>query len=215
MNLFSPLPNSMTRSVLLLMLFAGGGVAGCRSGGFANANDALRARVVELERQVGQLERRKDELAAELAGASAAPDSLPGEIRANTPRVTTLGIGTRSHVRPVREPRGEGGVRARRLLVYIEPADGRGRFVQMVGSLTVHVDVLPGDAEPVTIGHLDLAPAELRDAYRSGMLGTHYTAEVPLDLSEAAGISRCDVRVVYTDGRTGRRLDAHASIDLE
>ena len=203
---------SMTRLMVLSVVLASGGVGGCRSGGFANANDALRERVVELEREVGRLGRRNDELAAELARASGAPDSLPEVIRANTPRVATIGIGARSHVR---EPRGEGGVRARRLIVYIEPADGRGRFVQMVGALTVHVDVLPLDAEPVSIGHLDLAPDELRDAYRSGMLGTHYTAEVPLDLSEAAGISRCDVRVVYTDGRTGRRLDAHASIDLE
>ncbi len=211
MNLLSPMLNSMIRLMVLSVVLASGGVGGCRSGGFANANDALRRRVVELEGQVGRLERRNDELAAELARASGAPDSLPEAIRVNTPRVATLGIGTRSHVRPVREP---GDVRARRLIVYVEPADGRGRFVQMVGALTVHVDVLPLDAEPVSIGHLDLAPAELRDAYRSGMLGTHYTAEVPLDVSDAAGISSCDVRVVYTDGRTGRRLDTHASIDL-
>ena len=95
--------------------------------------------------------------------------------------------------------------------LYVQPVDGLGRFVQLVGHLTVHVGVLPATGDARTLGHVDLSPAELRDAYRSGITGTHYTIEIPLEDPGAAG-SVCDARVHYVDGRTGRRFEAHRSI---
>jgi hypothetical protein len=183
---------------------------GCGRRDFANENDVLRARVLELETQTAALERRIVELEAELAAQTIPPASLAPEIAANTPQVADISIDRLSHFQDDDE---DGTIDA--LIVYIVPADGRDRFVQLVGRLSLHAALLPMDDEPQTIARVDLSPGAVRDAYRSSFMGTHYTIDAPVSLpADAAAFDACDVRVTYEDGRTGRRLEAHRAISL-
>lgn len=184
-------------------------LSGCGQRHFANENDVLRARVLELETELTTLEKRITELEAEL-NAAATPDAIPPEIIANTPHVTGISIGRLSHLRDIDEDGTPD-----KLIVYINPTDGRGRFVQLAGRLSVHAALLPARAEARTIGRRLLAPAEVRAAYRSGITGTHYTIEVPVSLPEDADeFAECDVRATYDDGHTGKRFEAHRAIPL-
>jgi len=183
---------------------------GCRGRDFANENDILRARVMELEDELAEAVRRNAELRAELASVAAVPASLSEAVRASTPHVTDIAIGPLSHLR---DENRDGAIDT--CIAYVSPSDALGRFVQMVGELSVHVGLLPADRDAITIGRAALSPAQLRAAYRSGMTGTHYTIAVPVVLPDDAGAYReCVVHVVYIDGRTARRLEAHRVIRL-
>jgi hypothetical protein len=183
---------------------------GCGPRDFANENDRLRAKVLELEDRIDTLERRNAELNAELRVASAAPGSLPEEVRSSIPHIADIAIGRLSHADD-----DDGDGMPERVVLYISAEDGRGRFVQMVGELSLNVSILPPDSDAVTIGRIQLAPDELRDAYRSSFAGTHYTVEVPITIPEVvAGARTCDVRVIFDDALTGETHEAHRAIDL-
>jgi hypothetical protein len=185
-------------------------VSGCGHRRFANENDVLRARVLELEMETAAMKKRNTELEAELAAMTAPPASLSPEIAAATPHVTGITIGRLSHLC---DDDGDGA--PDKLIVYVIPADGRGRFIQLVGQLSLEAALLPTDDEPRTIARAKLSPGEVRDAYRSSFTGTHYTIEAPVSLpADAAAFEKCDVRVTYDDGRSGRRFEAHRAIPL-
>jgi hypothetical protein len=184
---------------------------GCSSRGtFANENDVLRRKVLELEGQVKDLERRNAELQAEVFAAAAAPQSIPPEIRENTPHVAELKISRLSHAR---DEDGDGVMDL--VALYIEPRDGRGRFTQLVGPLSVNAAVLPAQSSASTIGTATFSPAQVRDAYRSGLTGLYYVINVPIELNApSSNASTCTVRAVYTDGYTGQEHAAERAIAL-
>jgi hypothetical protein len=183
---------------------------GCGQRRFTNENDALRVKVLELETELAALKQRNAELEAELAAAAAADRALPAEITANIPHVAGIAISRLSHLRDADE---DGTPDT--LVVYVNPTDGLGRFVQLVGRLSLHAALLPMDEQPRTIVRVALTPDEVRAAYRSAITGTHYTIEAPISLPEDAdAFAECDVRVAYEDGRSGRRLEAHRAIRL-
>jgi hypothetical protein len=183
---------------------------GCGQRRFASENDALRAKVLELETELAALKKRNTELKAELAAAAGSDHALPEEITANIPQVTGIAISRLSHLRDADE---DGTPDT--LIVYVNPTDGLGRFVQLAGRLSVHAALLPMDGEPRTIVRLALSPDEVRAAYRSGITGTHYTIEAPVSLPEDAGaFAECDVRITYEGGRSSQRLEAHRAIKL-
>ena len=196
------------RLVALLTTLA---IAGCGGGKRVGAeNDRLRSELLDLRDQVDDVEQRNRELEAQLAEALAArPDSLPPEVSRNTPRVASIEIGRLSHA----TDDGGNGV-ADTLLLYVKPTDGWGRFVQLAGELSAHAAVLPADTDATTIGRIRLGPAAVRDAYRSTMLGTHYTISVPIEI---AGVDQteCLARVEFIDGHTGKRFEASLGIDLQ
>ena len=185
--------------------------AGCGPRNFANENDVLRARVMDLEDEIEALKLRNAELAAELEAASSAPDSLDEDVRANIPQIAEINIDRRSHVRDADDD----GVNDM-LVVYVKPRDGLGRFVQMVGTLTVRAELLTEFGDALDAGHVTLSPTELRAAYRSSFMGAHYTVELPItppDEKEANHYTD-RVRIIYTDGRTGMRFENQRSIAL-
>jgi hypothetical protein len=202
-------------AVLCRLLLAAGVVAvfvvsGCGQRRFSNENDVLRARVLELEKEAAALEKRIIELEAELAAQAIPPDGQSMEITANTPHVAAISIDRLSHIR---DDDKDGTPDT--LIVYVKPADGRGRFVQLVGRLHLHAALLPMREESQTIALLELSPGEVRDAYRSSFTGTHYTIEAPLALpADAAASAECDVCITYEDGRTGQRFEEHRAIAL-
>ncbi len=187
-------------------------LAGCSSapGRIEKENDRLREQVLDLEAQIARLQGRARELEAQLQAASTVPGSVPEEVRASTPTVAAIAIDRRSHV----QDQGDDGSPGK-LVVYVKPSDGRGRFVQMVGDLSVHAAILPAGADAVTIGRVALGPAALREAYRSSFMGTHYTIEVPLAIpAPDPGETRALVQVEFVDGLTGKHHTAEHAVDL-
>ena len=198
---------------------AGGACAlvGCSAGprDFENENDRLRGRVVEAERRIAALEETERRLTAELDGARRA--SPAAQAMALLPRAERLVVGRLSGpVRTGTGTRNAAGV-VEAVDLYLSPLDGRGRFVQVVGSLSVRVDLIPGPprggagatlAEPRLVGTLTLAPEELREAYRSGLTGTHYSVRVPVRDEGGLGIGSLSVTVGLEDAVFGSRLEA-------
>jgi hypothetical protein len=192
-----------------LTLFIGALSACGGKANFATENDALRAQVMDLQTQVDSLQRRNAELEVELRQASTVSDSSPEEIRAATPHVVSIDLSRLSHAR---DEDGDGEIDT--LLLYINPADGMGRFVQIVGHLSVTAAILPADADAITIGRAGLDPAELRAAYRSGLTGVYYAVRVPIALPSGRDEASAVVRAVFVDGATGRSLDAQREVSL-
>lgn len=174
----------------------------------ARENDRLREQVSGLERDVARLEDQNRQLAARLEEALAAPSPIAPEVAAAVPRAARISIGKLSHTS---DESGDGTPDT--LTVYVDAEDDRGRFVQIAGDLSVHAAVLPAGADAITIGRVTLGPAQVREAYRSTLLGTHYTLTVPIDvgaITPAPG--DCSVRVVFHDGVTGLEHRAEKSI---
>jgi hypothetical protein len=182
--------------------------AGCRSS-FVTEGDALRERIMELEESLLDAERRAAELEASLAEAHADRVDVDPEIEAATPRVTGLQLGRLSHLSDADADGVPDGA-----VVYLSPADGRGRFLQLTGHLTVHAVVIPPDRPSISLLIVRLSPAELRDAYRSSLTGTHYTIEAPFDWPADIASRTATVRVEFTDGATGRVHSAERELSL-
>jgi len=194
----------ITTVVVLLVLLAGCGKKASRQ------NDLLRARVMDLETQVQELTDRNQELAAALTQVETPPGEPPEVVRAATPHVVRVEIDRLSHAL---DEDGDGQVEA--LKIFVKPADGMGRFVQLAGWLSVHAADLPPGAEARTLGRITLDPTEVRQAYRAGFLGTHYTVTLPLTLPADRPEGPCTVRVIYEDGRSRRRVSDEREIDLQ
>jgi hypothetical protein len=62
-------------------------------------------------------------------------------------------------------------------MVFIQPRDGRDRFLQIVGELKVVI----ADPSGATLATRRLSAIEVRDAYREGPFGAHYLVEFHLD----------------------------------
>ncbi|MBX3408731.1 MAG: hypothetical protein KF859_02450 [Phycisphaeraceae bacterium] len=169
-----------TAAAVCLSLVA---LAGCTVGGQRSSsaeNDRLRREVIALKERVRLLEGRERELSVQLAQTTASlAAASPAEIIDATPVVTSIEIDSLSGFSPADPARP-----AESVVWYVRPLDGYGRFVQAVGAMAVEaiiVDSTVGSAASGTvIAARTLSPRELRDAYRSGLMGTHYTVEVPL-----------------------------------
>jgi hypothetical protein len=181
--------------------------AGCGRRDFTTEGDALRARVLDLEQENERLAGRARELEVELDRARAVPGMPSAVVRAAIPHVVDLAIGRLSHLA---DDDGDGLVDS--AVIYLHPTDGRNRFVQLAGELSVTVTWVPPAADAETVGRRTLDPASLRDAYRSGFAGTHYTVVCPVDRRHAGSDGLVFVRADYADGRTGRVVTAEGTI---
>lgn len=185
-------------------------LTGCRVGNFANENDTLRAKVVDLELQIDQLKRRNTELEAQARTIVAVPTTLPEEVRLNTPQVAEVSIDGLSFVRDT-----DKDGRPDLLTVYLTPVDGLGRFVQIVGTIDLTTALVPMRGDPANIGRTSLGPAEVRQSYRSGFTGTHYTIESPIIIPPDAKLDSCLVKIEFHDSLTGRTMTAERTIPLK
>jgi hypothetical protein len=168
---------------------------------FDNENDDLRRQLDASQTQIEVLQARNRELEAQVAEAARRLEAATGEpaadVVASIPRCAGVKIGRLSSVDPSAPDR---------LTLYITPYDGRQRFVQVAGSLSASATLLSPDVAsdqgPVVAGVVTLGPKDLREAYRSSPLGTHYTVEIELDppaVAEAGVL----VRVRLDDAVTG------------
>lgn len=165
---------------------------GCRVGGYTSAekqNEKLRTDVRSLQSQIASLTAERDELKVKVANGPRL-----GEAAAALPVVVEIEIDELSALVPIDKAQPATGATIR-----FTPLDGRRRFVPITGSVTIRI--VRGDAAvesqpkssskakpktppiasaPTVLGERTVTPEQLREAYRSGLWGTHYSVEVPL-----------------------------------
>ncbi len=196
--------------MLMAALFA---ISGCSGDAIRAENDRLREEVQRLEDELASADGRVAELtqqlgrmAREARTGEAAAEALI-DIAGAEPFLAAITIGRLSHA--VDEDM-DGF--ADRLVLYVHPEDGRGRFLQMVGSIEVVIVAI--DAEgPYTLGRKSLDPLAVRDAYRSSFMGTHYSAEVAVSPRNRDEV--CQAVVLFTDGRSGEQFRAERQVRLD
>ncbi len=193
-------PSSFARPVATAALAAACLLlGGCTLGGSSSVsaqNDELRRTVASQRAEIDALVAARDELSAKLEAASRQANVSP-EAVASTPAVSVLEIDSFSTLLPLDAKAPATGVR-----VHVRTLDGRRRFTQAVGVMTVEVT----DAAGTTLAAGRTGPAALRDAYRSSPAGTHYTIESPLTGPASGGAYT--LRVRFEDALTGRHLEA-------
>ena len=168
----------------------------CGPRNFDNENDALRREREVLRDRIAALELELAEARAK-AAVSGSPEA--DAVARATPEAAKVTI-----ARLARLEDADGDGVADRVTLRIEPVDGRGRFVQVAGTIAARVEVVRGDAPTRELGRVTLDPAQVRDAYRAGLGGAAYAVEVPVD---GAGLVEGDrlmatVAVSVGSGRT-------------
>jgi hypothetical protein len=166
---------------------------------------------MEQEGQIEALEAERGELAAKLAEAERAREAaLPADVLAAIPRCAGIRLDGLSGLQRASEGEADG---AAKIIAYVEPFDGRQRFLQIAGTLTVDAIVAgpPGSGgEPVTVS-VSLGPAELREAYRTALTGYYYLAELPIDSALLPAEGTVTIRARFVDAIGGQTHDAEAT----
>lgn len=177
-----------------LLLLAGCNLRIGGSEGLDKVADDLRAQNHSLRDELAAAEAERDELRAKLAALS----RDTAEVAEATPRIAGIELDSLSGLSPD----------GKSFLFYVRPYDGRRRFLQAVGELTLTVE---REGSPIA-GPLVLSPAQLRDAYRSGFTGTHYSAELPAPAHGLAG--ELTLRAALNDAATGLTHSATRPITI-
>lgn len=161
-------------------------------------NQALKAEVREVRGQLDQ-RLRQIEVLEQQVGSPAAVEG------ADPPRAVSLRLGRYSGPIDANDDGGDDAIR-----LYVQPRDQHDRFVPIAARATVHVAWIQSDAEQVLVAERSWSPTEFDQAYRSGLMGSHFTLEVPLpaadDLDPAVALDVLTARVTLVDGATGARL---------
>ena len=192
----------------LAVLAACSSLGGCTIGGSRGVgveNNRLRDELAAANKKIESLSAERDELTTKLVQQRG---DVPPDVLAATPALASISIGSLSGLVPA-DP-----ATAKRVDVYIAPIDGRQRFVQIVGTLQIDavLEVADADAsksaEPQPLASATLTPTQVRDAYRSGFTGTHYTVELPLNAPTPAALARRQgtlvLRARFVDAWSGR-----------
>lgn len=167
-------------------------------------NDVLREENQKLRDETQRLSQQVKELETRLAERRARPDAAPSltsdpEADGALPRVASVQIeGATEVVRTSSDPAAPATLR-----LWVLPRDGRGRFLQIVGRLKVGVACLQAGSTPVDIAHATFSPAEVRDAWRSGWMGSHYAFEVPLTLPPDTANCPLTISIRFDDALSG------------
>lgn len=197
------------RHVMLAALCALLGLSACTVGGQRSVsaeNDRLRRQIIDLEAQAAAFKGERDELAIKLreslrAGSLPAADAIQA-----LPVTTHIEIDTMSGFDPADSTKP-----ATHVVFAVRPLDGRGRFVQVAGLMTVEALSLPASISPDATGEptrlvvATIAAADLREAYREGFGGARYEVMVPLPAPLLRGQGQTPtlvLRVELTDALT-------------
>jgi outer membrane murein-binding lipoprotein Lpp len=217
-----------TSTIPLGLLIAGAiaiaptGCTSVRVGGSEGVDkvlDSLRAENQQLTRRVAQLESELQEHRVKAQAASSpgfAAASIPPQTLALLPVASSIEIDSRSAFRPA----SDGGPAAYEVLV--KPLDGRRRFVQGVGVMRATVTPGTNAAHEEAKGTrwatgmadapaVELAPEQLREAYRSGFLGTYYLLRIPVTAAVAPP-SPVTITVSFDDALTGQHHQTSRSL---
>jgi hypothetical protein len=164
------------------------------SGPMRRANARLRNENAALQDTVAALTLRQSELKAQLSAAADTADAPPNI--ALLPQVAAISLSGMSGLDP--SPASNTPV----LQLHLTAVDGRGRPIQLVGSLEAQVLRPVPDAAPQRVAATRLDPSQVQEAWRGGPLGTTWLIEVPLPQNVAH--EPLLLHVQYDDLRTGR-----------
>lgn len=134
----------------------------------AKVADQLRTQLAESQAQLAQRDQQIAELTKKLEKEQATV--LTPDESAALPTIASVAIDARSGI-----ARSE-----REFEVLVQTTDGRGRFMQVAGSLVVTARAVGAPANDAPLYTKQFGPLAVRDAYRSGFMGTHYIIDVPL-----------------------------------
>ncbi|MCH2140287.1 MAG: hypothetical protein MK100_04545 [Phycisphaerales bacterium] len=183
-----------------LLLISAVLLAGCDSRS-RRASARLRTENDDLKRQVEGLEARQAELEASLLASEQTNASVPGT-RVESPRLAHLSISPLSGYET-----GE----TTHLEIHLTAADGRQRPIQLHGPIEAQVLRPVSGGTPELVSSIDMTTADVRDAWRGGILGATYLIELPVP--EPSGESTAwIVHIFHDDLHTGRRLEASGPI---
>ncbi len=180
-----------------------------------NQNDALRRQVRDLQEQVNSAKAKQVELEQQIAQSAKAAEeksSIDPAILAATPHVAMVQIGSPSGFLASKAGVETGGCTAR---IYLEPSDGLGRFLQIVGSVQISIFELKAGGKSQTLGQAEFSPGQVRDAWRGGLLGTHYTFEIPLAGSGWNCQGSVTAKLEFRDGTTGKLFTSERQLILQ
>lgn len=158
--------------------------------------DAAEARASELETRLAMLE-------------AAAP--VDAEVAAATPRLAGVEVSGMSMARRLA---GDGPTATGTVALVLVPRDGLGRFLQVAGRLEATFALLVPGEPPLAGGTVRLSPTELRDRYRAGFLGEHYTVEAPIEWDPARTPRAVAVSAEFIDGASGRRFPITTTLPI-
>lgn len=188
----------ITASAAFFLTVAGLTSAGCKVGGPGKADPQL-AELVALRTKTKALEAENAELRQQVARGAESAGRSADEALAEP---AAVGIEIDSYTGWIKDAPADKPT----LRVFLTTRDGRGRTVQLTGTLTVEVR----SAEGTVLASKTLKPIELRDAYRSGLMGPFYVVEIPA--TRAAGLA---VRASFADARTNLTLESSKPLDDE
>ncbi len=179
-------------------------------------NDGLRREVQGLREQVSALEAQRMELQQQLAAATkpvAEAGSIDAQVAEATPQLVSLTVEAGSHF--LSKPSANGGPTCE-AVIYLKPTDGRGRFMQIVGRARASAFQLHADGRVVNLGTAQWDPIEVRDAWRDGIFGAHYTLRLPLTAEGwSCGGAPVTVRVEFTSQPDGRTFSAQREMPFQ
>ena len=212
----------MSRTVPIATLaLAAAALAGCRGTVLKpTPADALREQVQSLEIEVDRLSLQNRELEAALAEATAeAPSrSIDPEAAAARAHLVRIGIGSASMI-TLAAPEPDVAAIPGTLTVHLEPSDGRGRFLQVAGRVSIQASMPVEGGDPIRLGERSYSPGEVRDAWRSGFMGTHYTFEMPIEAPASAIAATADpqasVLVVFRDAIGGGEFSRLVTVPID
>ncbi|MBX3355798.1 MAG: hypothetical protein KF724_08875 [Phycisphaeraceae bacterium] len=172
-------------------------------------NLQLRDEVQRLTQQTRELETRLEESrrSASASGQTAVPSAarmLDPEEDAALPRLASVQIEGTSEV--ILGGSGGGQVPAT-LRLRILPLDGRGRFMQIVGRLTVSAACVRAGSAPEEVMRAVIGPGAIRDGWRSSFMGTGYAFEIPLQLSGSLRECPLTISIRFDDALSGRAFE--------
>ncbi len=212
---------SRTAPIAMLAFAAAAAIAGCRGTVLKpTPADALREQVQSLEIEVDRLSMQNRELEAVLAEATAeAPNrTIDPEAAAAQAHLVRLGIGSASRI-TLAAPEPNVAAIPGTLTVHLEPSDGRGRFLQVTGRVSIQASMPVEGSDPIGIGEQSYSPGEVRDAWRSGFMGTHYTFEMPIEAPASAIAATADpqasILVVFRDAIGGGEFSRLVTVPID
>ncbi len=171
------------------------------------ANDAIRAENESLKRKLAAAERTAASFEQQYQALKASDTTREPsmEVREATAFVTRLSLVSGSMIR-----REEG----RDIAVLLFAAqDVFGHEMQAVGTLAITVTAARSGQEAVTLATATLPPLVLRDAYRAGFMGSHYTVELPLT-GAPEDLQTALISATLTDGWTGKEFHTDAVLGV-
>lgn len=139
------------------------------------SEDSVRDRNATLQDENETLKRENEGLKVRVSEAENELTPQAIELSEATPRLISMMIQDSSLVESQDDETG-----ASQLTLRMAPSDDRGRFLQVVGALSVTVVGVSAGEEPILLARHTFSPSEVRDAWRGGMMGSGYVFEVSL-----------------------------------